>query len=62
MGDHGIFGVIPGQNSLPGTSQRYCQLKSIWADFLPRPGNLNAEQLKNYEFINCLMFVKIQLT
>jgi len=40
----------------------YCQLKSDWADFLPRPSNLNAEQSMSYDFVYCLMFGQIHLT
>jgi hypothetical protein len=39
----------------------YCQLKSDWADFLPRASNLNAEQLMSYEFVYCLNFNQIHL-
>ena len=42
--------------------ERYCQLKSNWADFLPRASNLNAEQSMSYEFVYCLIFVQIPLT
>ncbi len=40
----------------------YCQLKSNWAEFLPRARNLNTEQSMSYEFVYCLMFVQIHLT
>ncbi len=40
----------------------YCQLKSNWADFLPRASNLNAEQSMSYEFVYCLIFGQIHLT
>jgi hypothetical protein len=39
----------------------YCQLKSHWADFLPRASNLNAEQSISYEFVSGLMFGHIHL-
>ena len=38
------------------------QFKSILAAFLPRAGNLNAEQSISYEFVYCLIFGRIQLT
>ena len=40
----------------------YCQLISIWADFLPWTGNLNVEQSMSDEFVYCLIFVQIHLT
>jgi hypothetical protein len=40
----------------------YCQLKSNWADFLPRASNLNAEQSMRDEFVYCLIFGQIHLT
>ncbi len=40
----------------------YCQLKSNWADFLPRASNLNAEQSMSYEFVYGLIFGQIHLT
>jgi len=43
-------------------SDRYCQLKSNWADFLPRASNLNAEQSMRYEFACCPFFGQIHLT
>ena len=43
-------------------SEGYCQLKSNWADFLPRASNLNAEQSMSYEFVYCLIFGQIHLT
>jgi hypothetical protein len=42
--------------------QGYCQLKSDWADFLPRASNMNAEQSMSYEFVYCLIFCQIHLT
>ncbi len=43
-------------------SDRYCQLKPNWADFLPRASNPNAEQSMSYEFAYCLIFGQIHLT
>ena len=43
-------------------SIRYCQVKSNWADFLPRASNLNAVQSMSYEFVYGLNFVQIHLT
>jgi len=40
----------------------YCQLKSNWADFLPRARNLNAAQSMSYEFEYPLIFDQIHLT
>ena len=40
----------------------YCQLKSNWADLLPRTNNLNAAQSMSYEFVHCLIFGQIHLT
>jgi len=40
----------------------YCQLKSNWADFLPRARNLNAEQSMSYEFVYGLIFGQIHLS
>lgn len=40
----------------------YCQLKSNWADFLPRASNPNAEQSMSYEFVLCPIFGQIHLT
>jgi hypothetical protein len=43
-------------------AERYCQLKSDWADFLPRTSNLNAEQSMSDEFVYCVIFSQIHLT
>ncbi len=51
-------GKLSGQEAC----SRYCQLKSNWADFLPRARNLNAEQSMSYEFMYCLIFGRIHLT
>ena len=40
----------------------YCQLKSNWADFLPRAGNMNAEKPMSYEFVYCLIIGQMHLT
>ena len=40
---------------------RYCQLKSNWADFLPRASNLIAEQSMSYEFAYFLILVQSHL-
>ncbi len=40
----------------------YCQLKSNWADFLPRARNLNTEQSMSYAFVYALIFGQIHLT
>jgi hypothetical protein len=40
----------------------YCQFKSNWADFLPRAGNLNTEQLMSYEFVYGLNFIQVHGT
>jgi len=40
----------------------YCQLKSNWADFLPRAGNLKAEQSMSDEFVYGLMVGRIHFT
>ena len=40
----------------------YCQLKSKWADFLPRAVNLNAEQSMSDEFVDYLILGQIHLT
>jgi hydrogenase-4 component B len=45
-----------------GYLKGYCQLKSNRADFLPRAGNLNAEQSMSYEFVWGLNFVQIHLS
>jgi hypothetical protein len=37
----------------------YCQLKSNWADFLPRASNLNAEQSMSDKFVYGLSFGQI---
>ena len=37
----------------------YCQLKSHWADFLPRASNLNAEQSMSDKFVYGLSFGQI---
>ena len=34
----------------------FCQLKSNWANFLPRSVNLNAEKTMGYEFVYGLIF------
>ncbi len=41
---------------------RYGQLKSNWADFLPWGSNMNAAQSMSYEFVYGLIFGQIHLT
>jgi hypothetical protein len=41
--------------------QGYCQLKSIWAAFLPRPSKMNAEQSMSDESVYGLIFGQIHL-
>ncbi len=50
------------ENGDPEAQFWYCQLKSDWADFLPRASNLNAEQSRSYEFVYGLYFGQINLT
>ena len=40
----------------------YVNLSQIWADFLPRAGNINAQKSMSYEFVYCLIFGQINLT
>ncbi len=42
--------------------KRYCQLKAILADCLPRPRNLYAEQSMSNEFVYGLIVGRIHLT
>ncbi len=54
---------LPDKEILMGLqSHGYCQLKSNWADFLPRASNMNVEQSMSYEFVLCPIFGQIHLT
>ena len=52
----------PRWSSAARVKSGYCQLKSNWADFLPRTSNMNAEQSMSYEFVLCPIFSQIHLT
>ncbi len=52
----------PNESGYIEESEGYCQLKSNWADFLPRPSNLNPEQSMRDEFVYCRIFGQIYLT
>ncbi len=55
-------GEAEGIKQGPKQCEGYCQLKSNWADFLPRVSNLNAEQSRSDECVYGLIFGQIPLS